>query len=260
MPDINRPELEFSVEERIGIITINRPAKLNSFTPEMSQQLLEALDTYESDPSLRVLVITGQGEKAFCAGSDIRELDSYKTAWQFRNRPDYCDAVRKVRKPVICAINGYCLGGGLEFAMSCDVRLASQNAKFAAPEIKLGWIGGGGMAYSLVHSIGPSNAALMLLTGEMIDADTALRWGLVTEVLPQEGLMPRAKSLAQLIAERPPIAAETAKVNLRAAFALSREEAIQYERDLQTICFATSDAAEGRQAFKEKRQGVFHGK
>ncbi len=260
MPEIDTPELEFSVEDRIGTITLNRPAKLNAFTPEMSQQLLDVLAKYESDPGLRVFVITGTGGKAFCAGSDIRELDTYETPWQFRNRPDYCDAVRKVRKPVICAINGYCLGGGLELAMSCDVRLASHNAKFAAPEIKLGWIGGGGMAYSLVHSIGPSNASLMLFTGEMIDADTALRWGLITEVLPQEGLMERAKSLAQLIAERPPIATETAKANLRAAFALSREEAIQYERDLQTICFATSDAAEGRQAFKEKRPGVFHGR
>jgi enoyl-CoA hydratase len=160
-------------------------------------------------------------------------------------------------KPTIAAVNGYAFGGGLETAMSCDIRIASENAQFAAPEIKLGWIGGGGMATFLAHSVGPSNAALMIMTGDPIPAAKALEWGLVSEVVPLPGLLARAKAIAATIASRAPIAAETAKLNLRAAFTMPLEKAIEYERDLQTICFATADAAEGRAAFKEKRQPVF---
>jgi enoyl-CoA hydratase/carnithine racemase len=203
------------------------------------------------------VVLTGAGEKSFCAGSDIRELDTYPTAWSFRGRPDYCDAVRGLTKPAIAAVNGYAFGGGLEMALSCDIRLASPNARFAAPEIKLGWIGGGGMTALLAHSIGPSNAALMVMTGDPIEADKALAWGLVSEIVPADALLARAREIAATIAARAPIAAETAKLNLKAAFAMPLENAIQYERDLQTICFATEDAAEGRAAFREKRAPDF---
>ena len=141
--------------------------------------------------------------------------------------------------------------------MSCDIRLASDNAKFAAPEIKLGWIGGGGMAAGLAHSVGASNAAMMILTGDPVDAATALSWGLVSEVVAPERLMDRAREVAAVIASRAPIAAETAKVNLRAAHNMPYEKAVEYERDLQTICFATEDAREGRAAFTEKRPPVF---
>ena len=134
-------------------------------------------------------IITGAGERAFCAGSDIGELDRYDTPWNFRNRPDYCDAIRRLLKPTIAAVNGYAFGGGLETAMSCDIRIASDTAQFAAPEIKLGWIGGGGMATFLAHSIGPSNAAMMIMTGDPIPASQALGWGLVSEVVPQADLL-----------------------------------------------------------------------
>jgi len=162
-----------------------------------------------------------------------------------------------LRKPVVAAVNGYALGGGLELALGCDIRLAAEPATFAAPEIKLGWIGGGGMSALLAHSIGPGNAAVMLLTGDPIDAATALRWGLVTEVLPAEDLAARAAELAATIASRAPIAAQTAKRNLRAAFEMPLGRAIDYERQLQTVCFATEDAAEGRAAFAERRPPVF---
>ena len=166
--------------------------------------------------------------------------------------------MRRLLKPTIAAVNGYAFGGGLETAMSCDIRIASENAQFAAPEIKLGWIGGGGMATFLAHSIGASNAALMLMTGDAVSAEKALAWGLVSEVVPQAELTARARGIAETIASRAPIAAETAKLNLRAAQAMPQEKAIEYERDLQTICFATADALEGRAAFKEKRAPVFH--
>jgi enoyl-CoA hydratase/carnithine racemase len=244
-------------DNAIGIITINRPEKLNAMTPDMAAALVSAVNDFNGDDAIRCVIITGAGEKAFCAGSDIRTLDDYDSAWNFRNRPDYCDAIRALLKPSIAAVNGYAFGGGLETAMTCDIRIASTNASFAAPEIKLGWIGGGGMAVNLAHAVGPSNAALMIMTGDPIDAATAERWGLVSRVVPRESLLAEAKLIATAIAARAPIAAETAKLNLRAAWALSIEDAIAYERDLQAICFATEDAKEGRAAFKEKRPPVF---
>lgn len=244
-------------EDMVGIITIDRPEKLNAMTPEMADALVAAVEGFNSDDGIRCVILTGAGERAFCAGSDIRVLDDYATAWDFRNRPDYCDAIRALLKPSIAAVNGYAFGGGLETAMACDIRIASESASFAAPEIKLGWIGGGGMAVNLAHAVGPSNAALMIMTGDPIDAATAERWGLVSRVVPSAELMAEALRLARTIASRAPIAAETAKLNLRAAWDMSVANAISYERDLQTVCFATSDAAEGRAAFKEKRAPQF---
>ncbi len=247
----------FSIAGHVATITLNRPEKLNAATSEMSDAIVAAAEECNRNDAVRCVIVTGTGPKAFCAGSDIAELDRYASPWEFRNRADYCDAIQTLRKPTIAAVNGFALGGGLETALSCDIRIASANARFAAPEIKLGWIGGGGMTTLLAHSIGPSNAAWMIMTGETIDAQRALSWGLVTEVVPQDSLAVHARDLAETIAARAPIAAETAKLNLKAAFSMPREQAMAYERDLQTICFATADAAEGRAAFKEKRPPVF---
>jgi enoyl-CoA hydratase/carnithine racemase len=171
----------FEQNGHVAIITIDRPDKLNAMTPDMAGRLVELAGRCNSDDDIRAIVLTGAGTRSFSAGSDIRALDGYLTPWSFRQRQDYCDAVRRITKPVIAAINGYAFGGGLETAMSCDIRLASENASFAAPEVKLGWIGGGGMATFLRSAAGPSNAALMLMTGNPIDAETALRWGIVSE-------------------------------------------------------------------------------
>jgi enoyl-CoA hydratase len=247
----------FSIAGHVATITLNRPEKLNAATGEMSDAIVAAADECNRNDAVRCVIVTGAGPKAFCAGSDIAELDRYTSPWEFRNRADYCDAIQTLRKPTIAAVNGFALGGGLETALSCDIRVASANAKFAAPEIKLGWIGGGGMTTLLAHSIGPSNAAWMIMTGNTIDAQQALSWGLVTEVVSQDSLAAHARDLAETIAARAPIAAETAKLNLKAAFSMPREQAMAYERDLQTICFATADAAEGRAAFKERRAPLF---
>lgn len=252
--------LKFDVTGHVATLVLNRPEKLNAVTPAMSEALVALMAEVNQREDLRVLVLTGAGEKAFCAGSDIAELDTYASPWQFRNRPDYCDAIRGCRKPIVCAINGYALGGGLETAMSCDIRIAADHARLGSPEVKLGWIGGGGMAYSLAHSIGPSNAALMLMSGDPIGAQQALQWGLVSELHPAAALLERAQAIAATLASRPPVAVETAKANLRAAYTMPFEMAIQYERDLQTVCFATEDAAEGRAAFKEKRPARFTGR
>jgi len=250
----------FSVEDTVATLLLNRPAKLNAITPEMTDEICRHVAQVNRDPAIRVLIVTGAGERAFCAGSDIRELDVYDSAWEFRDRPDYCDAVRELRKPVIAAVNGYAFGGGLELALSCDIRLASSTARFAAPEIKLGWVGGGGMSAFLTHSIGPSNAAIMVYTGDPIDSAQALEWGLVSSVVDPPDLLGTARDLADRIAARPPVAAQTGKLNLRAAYSMPLENCIQYERDLQTICFATADATEGRAAFKDKRPAIFTGR
>lgn len=253
-------DILFSIEDHVATLTLNRPSKLNAMTPAMIADLQIHVTTVNASRDIWALVLRASGEKSFCAGSDIRGLDDYEDLWAIRNRPDYCDAVRGVTKPVVCAINGYTFGGGLEMALSSDIRIASPNATFAAPEVKLGWIGGGGMTYQLAHSIGPSNASLMLYTGDPVDAETALRWGLISEILPLSELHARADALAKTIASRAPIAAQTGKLNLRAAYSMNREDAVRYERDLQTICFATADAAEGRAAFKDKRAPHYKGK
>lgn len=251
-------EVLFETSGHIGVITLNRAEKLNAVTMEMTDTIVAAVNECNKSDEIRCVIVTGAGDKAFCAGSDIGELDRYHTPWQFRNRTDYCDAFRALRKPSICAVNGYALGGGLETAMSCDIRIASENAQFAAPEIKLGWIGGGGQAMYLAHSIGMSNAALMIMTGESVPAEKALAWGLVSEVVTRDQLQERAREIARMITKQAPIAAETAKLNLKATHTMPADMAIEYERDLQTICFATEDAAEGRSAFEENREPVFH--
>lgn len=249
------------VEQEGFVVTVrlNRPEKLNAVTQEMSDELERVAHALNADDTVRAIVYTGTG-RAFSAGSDIRTLERYSTPWEFRNRRDYCDALRELRKPVVAAINGYAFGGGLESALTCDIRVAAESATFAAPEIKLGWVGGGGMSVLLAGSIGASNAALMLMTGDPIDAERALAWGLVSEVVPVDEVVARAQQIAQTIAQRPPIAAETAKANLRAAANLPQDQAIAYERELQGITFATEDAAEGRAAFAERRDGVFRGR
>ncbi|TDE26403.1 enoyl-CoA hydratase/isomerase family protein [Nonomuraea mesophila] len=252
--------VHLDVDGPVAVITLNRPDKLNAITPGMAADLRAALDRVDADPGVRVAVLTGAGERSFCVGSDVGELDAYATPWEFRNRGDYGDAVRGLRKPIIAAVNGYAYGGGLELAMACDIRLAADTATFAAPEIKLGWIGGSGQSALLAHAVGPSNAATMLLTGDPIDAARALRWGLVTELHPREELLPAALELAGRIAARPPIAAQAAKANIGAAYSMPLEQAIRYERDLQTVCFATADAAEGRAAFAERREPEFEGR
>lgn len=251
--------LTLEIHDRIATLTYNRPEKLNAMTPEMAGLMWQAVETINATDEVRCVILTGTG-KAFCAGSDISDLDRYATPWDFRNRPEYCDALRALLKPSVAAINGYAMGGGLEMALSCDIRIAAETAKLAAPEIKLGWIGGGGMTALLAHSIGPSNAAMMVMTGDPIDAAQALSWGLVSEVTTAEALLPRAKAIAATIATRAPIAAETARLNLQAAFNMPLEKAVAYERDLQAICFATEDAAEGRAAFAAKRAPNFRRK
>jgi enoyl-CoA hydratase len=243
----------------VAVVTLQREAKLNALTPAMAVEFDRILDELDRDAAVRCIVLTGTG-RAFCAGSDISTLDQYSSPWEFGQRLDYGDTLRANRKPLIAAVNGYAYGGGLELCLSCDIRIAAESARFAAPEIKLGWIGGSGQAASLAHSIGAGNAALMLLTGDPIDSATALKWGLVARVIADGDLLDEARAVAHTIADRAPLAAQSAKVDLRAAFDMTTADAIALERRMQTICFATADAIEGRAAFAERRKPDFQGR
>lgn len=245
-----------------GIYTLrmNRPEKLNAITPEMAKALSDAAVEINADRDARVVIFTGTGSRAFSAGSDIGLLDTYPTPWDFRNRAEYNDIIRSIRLPVIAAVNGMALGGGLELALAADIIIAAEHATFGAPEIKLGWVGGGGVSAGLVSSIGARNAALMLMTGSAYSAAQAREWGLVSEVMPADDLLGRAEEIAATIASNAPLAIQVAKANIQAALNMPADQAMRYERELQTVSFATEDAAEGRAAFKAKRPAKFQGK
>jgi enoyl-CoA hydratase/carnithine racemase len=172
------------LDDGVAVLTLDRPGKLNAVTTAMSERLFGLIGEIGTNDEVRAVVLTGAGPRSFCVGSDIAEVDAYPDPWQFRNRRDYCDALRALHKPVIAAVNGYACGGGLELALSCDFRLALTIAArpLAAAEIKLGWIGGGGVSALLAASVPASDAALLLLTGDPVDAAEAHRIGLVSRV------------------------------------------------------------------------------
>ncbi|MBT9432895.1 enoyl-CoA hydratase/isomerase family protein [Candidatus Sodalis endolongispinus] len=233
---------------------------MNAITPSMSLTLTQLAAFCNTCHDVRVVILKANGPKAFCCGSDIKALDTYQSPWAHRMKHDHCDAIAEINKPTLCAINGYALGGGLELSLCCDIRVSTRNALFSAPEIKLGWVGGGGMAVYLNKTIGASRAARMLYTGDPIDADTACAWGIVDELFAtQEEMLLAVKTLATTISTRPPIAAQTAKLNMRAAVNMPLDQAVRHERDLRTICFYTDDARGGKAAFKEKRDPYFLG-
>ena len=252
--------LVFTQEDHIATIRIDRPEKLNTMTPDMGKALVELVHQINADDDVRVVILTGTGDRAFSAGSDVKVLDEYGTNWQLRNRTDYAKEIYGIRKPVIAQIRGYCIGGGLEMALVSDIRIAAPNAKFGAGEVKLGWNGGAGNTQLLPRLVGYGKAMQMLITGDMIDAQEAYRTGLVQEVVPDEDLEETVMGIAQAAAQNAPIAVQAIKHLVRMAESTTIEVGLAYENDLFAYCFTTEDAAEGQAAFKEKRDPVFRGK
>ncbi len=252
-------EIELEVDGAIATIRLNRPAKLNTLTPDMGRELFAFTERVNDDDAIRVAILTGAGERAFSAGSDVKALDQYGTNWQLRNRKDYMRAIWAIRKPVIAAIRGYAIGGGLELALAADIRIATPDAQFGAGEIKLGWHGGAGNTQLLPRLIGSGNALQMLLTADLVSAADAHRMNLVQEVVESDRLDVRVRELAEKIAANAPIAAQIAKHLVRIAESTSLEVGLAYENDTFAYCFTTSDAAEGRAAFAEKRPPEFTG-
>lgn len=253
-----------TVEKRgkVAVLTINRPDKLNALNQTVHAEGVAALDELRKDDSVRVVVITGAGEKSFIAGADISEFAGQTPVTQ-RNlfhEKTFFNSIDTFPKPVIAMINGFCLGGGNELALACDLRIASENAKFGQPEINLGIICGGGGTQRLTRLIGEGRAMEIILTGDMIDAQTALNFGLVNHVYPLAELEAETMKLAEKIAEKAPIALQMSKEAVKFASRSNLDEGLRREVDLFAICFSTEDKTEGVSAFLEKRKANFQGK
>lgn len=257
--DLSSDDLRYERSGGIATITLQRPAKLNTVTAAMGRQLFALASEVNNDDAVRVVVLQGTGDRAFSAGSDVKVLDDYGTNFQLRNRPDYCTAIWTIRKPVIASIRGYCIGGGLEMALSCDIRVASETARFGAGEIKLGWHGGAGNTQLLPRLVGYGKAMEMVLTGDLIDAAEARADGLVQRLVPDADLETTTQALAERIAANAPIAAVLAKHLVRMSESTAVDVGLRWENDLFAYCMTTADAAEGRAAFTEKRPPVFRG-
>jgi enoyl-CoA hydratase len=249
-------------EGRVAILTVNRPDKMNALNEQVRTDVMAALAALEYDDAIAVVVLTGAGEKAFIAGADIGEFAG-RTPFDQRyamRSPRIFDVMAAFPKPVIAMINGFCLGGGCELAMSCDLRVASDKARFGQPEINLGLIPGGGGTQRLPRLVGAGHAMRMVLTGEMIGAAEAREIGLVEMVVPHDELRARTLELAAKIAGKSPLALRVAKEAVRASQRLSIEDGIAYERDLFCLCFSTADKEEGVKAFLEKRPAQWQGR
>jgi len=247
----------------VAVLTFNRPESLNALNQETLHELEQALDAIEHDDAIGAVVLTGAGERAFVAGADISQfphLDIW-TAGSFAERT--LALFRRIEtspKPSIVAVNGFCLGGGVELSLSCDIRLASENARFGQPEINLGIIPGWGGTQRLQRLVGPGWARQMILSGEMIDAQTALRIGLVNEVLPQSALLDRAVALGERIGGRARKAVALAKQAILRGHDMPLEDGLKYETAMWQLVFETEDRKEGVAAFLEKREAKFTGR
>jgi enoyl-CoA hydratase len=253
-----------SVEKRdtVAILTINRPDKLNALNSQVHTEGVAALEELRHDDSVRVLVITGSGGKAFIAGADISEFEGQTPVTQrntFQEKSLF-NSLDTFPKPVIAMVNGFCLGGGNELAMACDIRMASETARFSQPEINLGIMCGGGGTQRLPRLIGEGRAMELALTGDMIDAETAHRFGLVNHIFPADQLEAETMKLAEKIAEKAPIAVQLSKEAVKFASRSNLDEGLRREVDLFAICFSTEDKVEGVSAFLEKRKPQFKGR
>jgi len=254
----------YEVKDFVATIVLNRPEAMNSLDPESLAELNNAFEIANRDENVRVVVLTGNGDKAFCTGSDLKKTmppkESFAELTFGKPRWLYPFAGMEIDKPMICAVNGFALAGGMELALACDIRIASSNAQFGQSEVCVGSIPAAGGTQRLPRMVGMSDAMLMMLTGDRIDAETALRIGLVSRVVPLESLMDEAMKIARRIADNAPLAVRAVKRLVRDGLDLPLLTAIQAEQFALGLLRDTEDRLEGRRAFQEKRKPVFAGK
>ena len=253
----------YEKKNSIAYVTVNRPKVLNALNMATMEELRSAYTAIKDDKEIRVAIMTGSGEKAFIAGADIAELSKHHavSAKEYTHRgQSVLDLIENLGKPVIACINGFALGGGCEIALACTFRLASETAKLGQPEVKLGIIPGYGGTQRLPRLVGKGIAMQLLLAGEMINAQEALRIGLVNEVAAPPDLIPRAEALAQKIIANAPLAVQYAMEAVNRGMDMSLSEGLYLEATLFGICCATEDKTEGTTAFLEKRPAQFKGK
>ena len=246
-----------TVADGIGQIVLDRPDKMNAITPTMIAELQRICQEIDDNRTIRVATIMGAGERAFSAGSDLNLLADLTDVLAFRDRVEYAALVRNVRKPVVAGLKGWVLGGGMEIAIAADIRVAGRGARIGGPEVTRGWIGGGGASQMLPRLIGVGQAMRLLLTGDPVDAETALRIGLVEELVEDAEVVPRVLALAQKIAAFSPVATQAVKAGIRAALSMPLEQGLRYENELHTICMSDNARHEGIKAFQEKRDAKF---
>ncbi len=245
---------------RVGLVTLNRPKAMNALNNQLVRELMDALEAFDKDDNIGAMVVTGN-EKAFAAGADIKEM-SDKSLQQMMDNDlvGGFGRMMKIRKPVIAAVSGYALGGGCEVAMSCDMIVASETAKFAQPEITIGVIPGAGGTQRLTRAVGKAIAMEMILNNRTLSAQEALQFGLVNRVVPVERTLDEALKLADEIASRAPVAVRVAKKMINQAYELGLTDALNQERQEFYDLFATEDQKEGMKAFIEKRKPDWKGK
>jgi enoyl-CoA hydratase len=253
--------LLLDISEGVATVTINRPEVLNALNAELLQKLRETLATLEKEPLARVIILTGSGEKAFVAGADIaamRDLGPLAAREMALTAQELLASIESCSKPVIAAVNGYALGGGCELAMACDLRIASDSARFGQPEVNLGIIPGWAGTQRLPRLVGKGRALELVLTGNIIDAEEAWRIGLVNRVVSQGELMAESRKLALQIAAKSQVTTRLCKEAVVNGLEMDSARAGQYEADLFGLCFSTHDQKEGMSAFLEKRKARFH--
>jgi enoyl-CoA hydratase len=247
-------------DEAIAVVLLNRPKQLNALSGALMDELVAALRQLDEDDSVRCVVVGGN-ERAFAAGADVAELASATPIELYGNRRiDRWDAIRALRTPLVAAVSGYCLGGGCELAMTCDIVVASETAQFGQPEINLGLMPGAGGTQRLTRAVGKATAMDVILTGRMLSADEARDAGLVARVVVKEAWLEEAKRVAREIAAKSPIAVRLAKEAVDNAFDAPLSAAVEFERRAFYLARASDDATEGLTAFVEKRKPRFEGR
>ena len=245
---------------KVGLVTLNRPKAMNALNEEILRELVQALLIFDGEAGIGAMLITGN-ERAFAAGADIKAMaEASLTTMLTGSFVELFDGLRKVKKPVIAAVAGYALGGGCELAMSCDMIVAAENARFGQPEVTIGVIPGAGGTQRLTHAVGKAIAMEMVLNNRTLSANEALQYGLVNRVVPSERFLDEALMLAAEVAERAPLAVRIGKEAVNKSFELSLREGLEDERRAFYMLFATEDQKEGMQAFVEKRKAVWKGK